>query len=117
MIVSFKTHLGPFIFSLSKGGRWTRRPPPSYATAYLWNNNNNNNPPDSVARLYIPRKEGGRGLIAVEVCVNLAKIGLAKYVSESKEKQTDDITSDESWLWLKIGTLKNETEGLLAAQY
>ena len=31
------------------------------------------NPRESVCRLYLPRKEGGRGLIAVEDCINLSK--------------------------------------------
>ena len=33
-------------------------------------------PRDCVARLYVPRKDGGRGLISVEDCVNQAKISL-----------------------------------------
>ena len=34
----------------------------------------------NVDRLYIPRKEGGRGLLNVEDVINLAVIGLERYV-------------------------------------
>ena len=37
-------------------------------------------------RLYIPRKDGGRGLIAIEDCVELAVRGLEVYVNESEER-------------------------------
>ena len=43
-------------------------------------------PRDSVARLYLPRKEGGRGLVAIEDCVQLAILGLENYVQDSKER-------------------------------
>ena len=43
-------------------------------------------PRDSVARLYLPRKEGGRGLVAIENCVQLAMLGLENYVQDSKER-------------------------------
>ena len=39
-----------------------------------------------VARLYIPRKKGGRGLILVEDCVELAIRGLEVYVHGSEER-------------------------------
>lgn len=42
-------------------------------------------PRDSVARLYLPRKEGGRGLIAVEDCVDIAVLGLEKYIQTNEE--------------------------------
>ena len=114
-------------------------------------------PRDSVCRLYLPRKEGGRGLIAVEDCIDLAKLGLERYISESDERliivarreidtpseneedfkrrmkmerkavwkekalhgqhlrQTENIASKDSWIWLANGNLKKETEGLLIA--
>ena len=114
-------------------------------------------PRDSVCRLYLPRKEGGRGLIAVEDCIDLAKLGLERYISESDERlifaarreidtpseneedfkrrmkmerkaewkekalhgqhlrQTENIASKDSWIWLTNGNLKKETEGLLIA--
>ena len=42
-------------------------------------------PKSDVDRLYIPRKEGGRGLICIEDCVKLA-IGLEVYVNGSKQR-------------------------------
>ena len=39
-----------------------------------------------VDRLYIPRKEGGRGLISIEECVELAIRGLEVYVHGSEER-------------------------------
>ena len=43
-------------------------------------------PRSNVDRMYIPRKDGGRGLMRVEDTVTLAKIGLERYVKESKER-------------------------------
>ena len=43
-------------------------------------------PRSNVDRLYIPRSEGGRGLLTVEDTVNLAKLGLQGYVKMSGEK-------------------------------
>ena len=43
-------------------------------------------PRDSVARLYLPRKEGGRGLVAIEDCVEIAILGLENYVQDSRER-------------------------------
>ena len=39
-----------------------------------------------MARLYVPRKDGGRGLISVEDCVNQARISLQTYVQSSEEE-------------------------------
>ena len=39
-------------------------------------------PKSDVDRLYIPRKEGGIGLISIEDCVELAIRGLEVYVHE-----------------------------------
>ena len=39
-----------------------------------------------VDRLYVPRKDGGRGLIAIEDCVQLAVTGLEAYVHGSEER-------------------------------
>ena len=44
------------------------------------------NPKSDVDRLYISRKEGGRGLISIEDCVELAIRGLEVYVHRSKER-------------------------------
>ena len=43
-------------------------------------------PKSDVGRLYIPRKEGGRGLISTEDCVELAIRGLEVYVHGSDER-------------------------------
>ena len=43
-------------------------------------------PKSDVDRLYIPRKDGGRGLIAIEDCVELAVRGLEEYVHGSEER-------------------------------
>ena len=40
---------------------------------------------DSVARIYLPRNKGRRGLISVEDCVNQAAIGLSSYIAQSNE--------------------------------
>ena len=42
-------------------------------------------PKSDVGRLYIPRKEGGRGLISIEGCVELEIRGLEVYVHGSEE--------------------------------
>ena len=39
----------------------------------------------SSIRLYIKRKEGGKGLISVEDCVKMERANLKSYVSESEE--------------------------------
>ena len=44
------------------------------------------NPKSDVHRLYIPRKDEGRGLIAIEDCVELEVRGLEEYVHESEER-------------------------------
>ena len=43
-------------------------------------------PKSEVDRLYIPRKEGGRGLISIEDCVELAIRGFEVYVHGSEER-------------------------------
>ena len=43
-------------------------------------------PKDSECRLNLPRKEGGRGLIGVEDCVDLAVRSLRKYVSQNEDR-------------------------------
>ena len=43
-------------------------------------------PKSNVDRLYISRKEGGRGFFSVEDTVETSKIGLERYVQESKER-------------------------------
>ena len=43
-------------------------------------------PKSNVDRLYISRNEGDRGLLSVEDTIETSKIGLERYVQESKEQ-------------------------------
>ena len=43
-------------------------------------------PKSDVDRLYIPRKEGGRGLISIEDCVELVMSGLEVCAHGSEER-------------------------------
>ena len=43
------------------------------------------NPKSDVARIYLSRKEGGKGLISVEDIAKLAILGLERYVLTSEE--------------------------------
>lgn len=40
---------------------------------------------DCVARLYVPKKQGGRGLIAIEYIISQARLSLETYVQSSEE--------------------------------
>ena len=52
-----------------------------------------------VDRLHIPRKGGGRGLMAIEDCVELAVRGLEAYVYGSEERLLHAARGDRlSWL-------------------
>ena len=48
-----------------------------------------------VDRLYIPRKEGGRGLISIEDCAELAIRGLEVYVHGSQERLIQAVRGDK----------------------
>ena len=67
---------------------WTREDLREFdrKTRKVMNMNSALHPRDSVARLYLPRKEGGRGLMSVEDCVDQAVLGLDNYVSMSRER-------------------------------
>ena len=43
-------------------------------------------PKSNIDHLYIPRKEGGRGLQGVDETVKVTNLGLENYVKESKER-------------------------------
>ena len=43
-------------------------------------------PRANVSRVYLSRKEGGRGLVSVEDCVRLEELSLDRYLSQSEEK-------------------------------
>ena len=53
-------------------------------------------PKSDVDRLYIPRKEGGRGLISIEDCVELAIRGLEVYVHRSEERLIQAARGDKT---------------------
>ena len=52
-------------------------------------------PKSNVDRLYLPRKDGGRGLLGVEDTVNIAKVSLKGYVSNSTEKLLSSLATIE----------------------
>jgi hypothetical protein len=107
-------------------------------------------PKSDVDRLYVDRKDGGRGLFSVEDLVRHEERQLNHYMKNSKEsvmkavyekvkikerkepesriekwkekpmhgqfiRQGEEVRAEESWLWMKRGSLKRETESLLAA--
>ena len=51
-------------------------------------------PKSDVDRLYIPRKDGGRGLMAIEGCVVLAVRGLEVYAHGSEERLLETARGD-----------------------
>ena len=52
-------------------------------------------PKSDVDRLYIPRKEGGRGLISIEDYVELAIRGLEEFVHGSEERSIQAARGDK----------------------
>ena len=62
--VSMMRHTAPFVYwrkdELKEIDQDTRKMMNMYRALH---------PRDTVARLYVPRKEGGRGLVAIEDCV------------------------------------------------
>ena len=55
-------------------------------TRKLLTMHNGLHPKSNVERIYIPREEGGRGLISVEDCVESATLGLERYINDSDER-------------------------------
>ena len=45
----------------------------------------------NVGRIYLPRKEGGRGLLGIRDCVEQEVINLKKYINESSEKLLEEV--------------------------
>ena len=57
-------------------------------------------PTSNVHHLYIPRSEGGRGLLSVEDTVNLAELRLQEYVKMSDKRLISDARgADEAKDW------------------
>ena len=127
-------------------------------TRKLMTMNGSLHPRGNVGRLYLARKEGGRGLISCEECVNVEVQNLDKYLSDSEEwmlkfvagekslsevvdsdvfkkrlkeekrsqwlekplhgrflKDTEKVSTERTWQWLKGGHLKKETEAMVCA--
>ena len=115
-------------------------------------------PRGNVGRLYLAKKEGGRGVVSCEECVNVEEQNLDKYLIESEEwmlkfvagekrlsevedldvfkkclkeekrsqwlekplhgrflKDTEKVSTERTWQWLKGGHLKKETEAMVCA--
>ena len=56
-------------------------------------------PKSEIDRLYIPRREEGKGLISIEDCVELAIRGLGVYVHESEERLIQVVRGDKIDGW------------------
>ena len=127
-------------------------------TRKLMTMNGSLHPRENVGRLYLARKEGGRGLISCEERVNVEVQSLDMYLSESEEwilkfvggekrlsevkdpdvfkkclkeekrsqwlekplhgrflKDTEKVSTERTWQWLKGGHLKKETEAMVCA--
>ena len=63
-------------------------------------------PKSDVDRLYIPRKERGRGLISIEDCVELAIKGLEVYVHGSEERLMQAAREDKIYCLEAASVLK-----------
>ena len=53
-------------------------------------------PKSDVDRIYIPRKEGGRGLIEIETAFNVAIVGLNHYLENKSTLSSNMIIRDLS---------------------
>ena len=67
-------------------------------------------PNSDVDRLYIARKEGGRGLISTEDCVELALRGLEVYVHRSEEMLIQAARGDKIYSSEAASVLKRSKE-------
>ena len=67
-------------------------------------------PKSDVGKLYIPRKEGGRGLISIENCVELAIRGLEVYVHGSEERLIQAAIADKMDGLEAVSVLKRSKE-------
>ena len=52
-------------------------------------------PRSNVGRLYLPRREGGRGLLGIQDCVEQEEMNLSKYINESSEKLLEEVKNAE----------------------
>ena len=93
-------------------------------------------PKNDVDRLYVSRKEGGRGLASIEDSVDASIQRLEVYIGKKNEqddkmtinrkqkwgknnvrfkRQLNSISHPKTWTWLRKGNLKKETESLRIA--
>ena len=88
-------------------------------TRKIMNMYNALHPRDSVARLYLPRKEGGRGLMSVGDCVELAILGLQNYIQKSNERlitsarrdlEDEELGTEKEFKAQRKGDRKSELE-------
>ena len=82
---------------------------PSFNLKFL-TMHNGLHPRSAVDRVYIPRKEGGRGLMCVEDTVKKANIGLERYVKESKERLIVAARGDNENADIEIGNEFKRTQ-------
>ena len=67
-------------------------------------------PRSNVDRVYIPRSEGGRGLQSVEDIIELAILGLQRYVQDSDERLIAAARGNEQKEFETEKELKREEE-------
>ena len=92
-------------------------------TKKLFRINGGLHPKSDVDRFYIPRKGGGRGVIAIENCVELPVRGLKVYVNGSEERLLQAASGDRedgleaASVLKKAKCLQNWEEKTLYSQY
>ena len=59
------------------------------------NNNNNNHPKADADRLYVPRKQGGRGLMQLEAAHAVEITNLAEYVDRKEDPLIQDVRTHQ----------------------
>ena len=73
-------------------------------------------PRDCVARFYVPRKYGGRGLVSVEDCINQARLSLEMYIQSRSEEgllkavREEDTGSQETATSFKVRRRAENTQ-------
>ena len=70
-------------------------------------------PKSNVDRLYLPRRDGGRGLLGVEDTVNIAKVSLKRYVNNSAERLLSSLRIIESEADVKKSKITERKEKTL----
>ena len=52
-------------------------------------------PRANVSRLYVPRKEGGKGMMSIEDCVNLESRALGQYLKNNEDEWLKSAWQDQ----------------------